>query len=106
VIVSTQGCVQPRDWTFNPASASRVEISTLGLTSALGWKFCHVIISINPRLKLFMSYSSMRGSDYLLQENKMKAFFYFRELMPRTYSIAFQPRVEIVHVIAKKFQPG
>ena len=34
----------------------------------------------------------MRGSDYLLQENKMKAFFYFRELMSRTYSIAFQPR--------------
>ena len=28
---STQGCVQPRDWTFNPASANRVEISTPGL---------------------------------------------------------------------------
>jgi hypothetical protein len=27
----------------------------------------------NPGLKLFMSYSSMRGSDYLLQESKIEA---------------------------------
>ena len=47
----------------------------------------------------------MRGSDYLLQENKIKAFFYFRESMPRTYSITFQPGDEIVHVIAKNFNP-
>ena len=47
----------------------------------------------------------MRGSDYLLQENKIKAF-YFRESMPRTYSIErFNPRVEIVHVITKNFNP-
>ena len=35
------------------------------------------ILSCNPfnpgRPKLFMSYSSMRGSDYLLQENKIEA---------------------------------
>jgi hypothetical protein len=54
--------------------------------------------------EIIMSYSSMRGSDYLLQENKIKAF-YFRESMPRTYSISFNPRVEIVHVIAKNFNP-
>ena len=28
----------------------------------------------NPGLKLFMSYSNMCGSDYLLQENTMEAF--------------------------------
>jgi hypothetical protein len=33
-----------------------------------------------------MSYSSMRGSDYLLQENKIKAF-YFRESMPREHIV-------------------
>jgi hypothetical protein len=45
----------------------------------------------------------MRGSDYLLQENKIA--FYFRESMPRTYSITFQPGDEIVRVIAKNFNP-
>jgi hypothetical protein len=30
---------------FNPSSGSRVEISTRKLNSALGWKFCHVIVS-------------------------------------------------------------
>jgi hypothetical protein len=27
------------------------------------------------RAEIIMSYSNMRGSDYLLQENKIKAFF-------------------------------
>jgi hypothetical protein len=53
---------------------------------------------------MIMSNSSMRGSDYLLQENKMKAF-YFRELMPRTYSTAFQPRVKTIHFITKNINP-
>ena len=51
-----------------------------------------------------MSYSSMRGSDYLLQENKIKAF-YFRESIRERIVQRFNPGVEIVHVIAKKFNP-
>ena len=39
-----------------------------------------------------MSYSSMRGSNYLLQENRIEAMhgavFYFRETMLGTYSIS------------------
>jgi hypothetical protein len=42
---STQGWVQPRGWNFNPASASRLDISTPELNSVLGWKCFHLIVS-------------------------------------------------------------
>jgi hypothetical protein len=43
-----------------------------------------VIYSFKPGLKLFMSFASMHGSDYLLQENKMEAI----EPMLGTHSIS------------------
>jgi hypothetical protein len=30
--------------------------------------------NFQPKAEIIMTYLSMRGSDYLLQENKMKAF--------------------------------
>jgi hypothetical protein len=54
-----------------------------------------------------MSYSSIRGSDYLLQENKIKGFFTSanrcRERINSITLLRFNPGVEIVHVIAKNF---
>ncbi len=62
---------QPRA-EFNP----EVEISTLlqlaglkELSPALKMLSCN---RFNPGLKLFMSYWSMRGSDYLLRETKWR----------------------------------
>ena len=53
-----------------------------------------------------MSYSNMRGSDYLLQENKIKAFFTSaNRCRERIVRITFQPGDEIVRVIAKNFNP-
>ena len=47
----------------------------------------------------------MRGSDYLLQENKMKAFFTSGNRCRERIVEHFNPGVEIVHVIAKNFNP-
>jgi hypothetical protein len=52
-----------------------------------------------------MTYSRMRGSDYLLQENKTKAFFTSGNRCRERIVQRFNPGVEIVHVIAKKFNP-
>jgi hypothetical protein len=45
----------------------------------------------------------MRGSDYLLQENKIKAFFTSANRCRERIAQRFNPGVEIVHVIAKNF---
>ena len=52
-----------------------------------------------------MTYSRMRGSDYLLHENKMKAFFTSGNRCRERIVQRFNPGVEIVHVIAKNFNP-
>jgi hypothetical protein len=52
-----------------------------------------------------MTYSSIRGSDYLLQENKIKAFFTSANRCRERIVYRFNPGVEIVHVIAKNFNP-
>ena len=48
----------------------------------------------------------MRGSDYLLKENKMEAMEpFFTSGNKSRERIAFNPRVEIVDVIEKFFNP-
>jgi hypothetical protein len=71
----------PITWSiFNPgvelSPVYRVEISALSVIQnsikikrAITWQH------FQPRAEIIMSYSSMRGSGYLLQENKIKAFF-------------------------------
>jgi hypothetical protein len=81
----------PITWSiFNPgvelSPVYRVEISALS------------VIQNSIKIK--------RAIDYMTKfSTQNKGFFYFRESMPRTYSITFQPGDEIVHVIAKKFNP-
>jgi hypothetical protein len=70
----------PITWSiFNPgvelSPVYRVEISALSVIQnsikvkrAITWQ------NFQPRAEIIMSYSSMRGSDYLLQENKTNAF--------------------------------
>jgi hypothetical protein len=57
-----------------------------------------------PGLKLFLSYSNMCGSDYLLQENKMEAFL-LQGINAKNVE-HFNPGVDIFHVIRKKIKPG
>jgi hypothetical protein len=71
----------PITWSiFNPgvelSPVYRVEISALSVIQnsikikrAIRWQ------NFQPRVEIIMSYSSISGSDYLLQENKIKAFF-------------------------------
>ena len=47
----------------------------------------------------------MRGIDYLLKENKIKTFFTSANRCRERIVQRFNPGVEIVHVIAKKFNP-
>ena len=59
----------------------------------------------NPGFKLFMSYSSMCGSTIYYKKTTWRlrnCFFYFCKSMPENVQ-HFNPRVEIVHVIAKNF---
>jgi hypothetical protein len=70
----------PITWSiFNPgvelSSVYRVEISALSVIQySIKIKLAITWQNFQPRAEIIMSYSSIRGSDYLLQENKMKAF--------------------------------
>jgi hypothetical protein len=86
---STQGWVQLRDWNFNPTSASTI-------------LSCN---RFNPGLKLSWFIWACVVVTIYYKKTKW-GLFYFRESLPRTYSIAFQPRGWNRPCNRKKIQPG
>jgi hypothetical protein len=70
----------PITWSiFNPgvelSPVYRVEISALSvIQNSIKIKRAITGQNFQPRAEIIMSYSSIRDSDYLLQENKIKAF--------------------------------